>query len=250
MSGPIHFRGLSNNSADATFPRTNPLRCLYLRRYFSVKTALQCHGLKNRRRPRFSGRVVGRREAGQGAGALIASRRNRGCHCSPKRCISPFAVDRNNGVPAQSYLALSQLAPAILEYQGTGKIFGWLLGGGTINNRATDEGTVGNYKVGVKAAAAPAPAAGGGRGGGGAGTSSGMIITLAPDEFYILQANSTITFTPSDPAKGKLSVDLLEEGKFVNDKWVGQPVVVQNRELTPSITTSYKNYHVKLSQKP
>ncbi len=170
-------------------------------------------------------------------------------------CFSPFAVDRSGLGGEPAYLALAQLAPAIMENQGKGTIFGWILGPGTMNNRASDQGTAGNYKVSVKAGAAPAAGGGGGggaRGGGGgrAQGSSGMIITLGPDEFYILQSLTSITFEPKAPEKGKLTVDLLEEGKIVDGKWVGTPVPVPNQDLTAALAPSFKNFHVKLSQKP
>jgi hypothetical protein len=155
--------------------------------------------------------------------------------------FSPFAVDRSGLGGDQAYLALAQLAPAILEHQGKGTIFGWILGGNTMGNRTSDQGTAGNYNVTVT-----------GRGGGGRNQGpSGMIITIGPDEFYILQSITSIKFEPKDPAKGKLVVDLVEEGSFVNDKWTPtQKVDATADTLAEAISASYRNFHVKLSQKP
>jgi hypothetical protein len=61
---------------------------------------------------------------------------------------------------------------------------------------------------------------------------------------------SAISFTPADPAKGKLNVDLVEEGKFVEDRWTGRAIAVQNQDLTRAIATPFRDYRVKLSIRP
>jgi hypothetical protein len=159
-------------------------------------------------------------------------------------CFSPFAVDRGGLGNPEAYLALANLAPAILDNQGKGTIFGWMLGSPAIDShRALESATVGNYKITVKDN-------GNGNGNGRNASATGMIITINPDEFYILHSMSTITFAPADPAKGKLNVDLVEEGKFVEDQWIGRAIAVQNQELTRAIAAPFRDYHVKLSIRP
>ena len=159
-------------------------------------------------------------------------------------CFSPFAVDRSGLGGEAGYLALANLAPAILDHQGKGTIFGWMLGAPAIDAKKTVEtGTCGNYKVTVKDN-------GQGNGMGRNASTTGMIISIGPDEFYILHSMSVINFAPADPTKGRLNVDLVEEGKFVNDKWVGQGIDVRNNDLAAAIAGSFKDYHVKLSQRP
>ena len=47
----------------------------------------------------------------------------------------------------------------------------------------------------------------------------GLIISVAPDEFYVAGTGFVMTFTPKSSSKkaGFISVD---EGKFINEKWI------------------------------
>jgi hypothetical protein len=176
-------------------------------------------------------------------------------------CFSPFGIERggfggprgrgaaqpaptgpDTSMTAQSYLALANLAPAILENQGTGNIFCWILGNGALDKRESEETTLGNYKIVAK---------GNGQGfsGGRAVGTTGLIIKINPDEFYILHAESVVTFTPTDSSKGKLNVGLLEEGKYVDGKWVGQPIEVQSNDYASGIAESFRDYRIKLIQR-
>jgi beta-galactosidase GanA len=49
---------------------------------------------------------------------------------------------------------------------------------------------------------------------------SAMILQLAPDEFAVVGMGVTVTFAPAD-GKGKVGIDQVQEGRFVDGAWVG-----------------------------
>ena len=50
----------------------------------------------------------------------------------------------------------------------------------------------------------------------------GIVFTIAPDEFVAVGKDYQLTFTPlnSESQKSHLDVDFMDEGSFVNGKWV------------------------------
>jgi hypothetical protein len=148
--------------------------------------------------------------------------------------FTPFAIDElgsarpgTKGVaPADlpltpSYATLAQLAPVILENQGKGKMAGVVVGLGEPPQKVP----LGNYVMDVRypppfrapeAGPAPPPAPGQP-----AERSGVLFISLGPDEYLIAgSGTATIGFapnTPGDPTAGILS---LEEGAYVNGRWV------------------------------
>ncbi|MEO6393044.1 MAG: DUF5597 domain-containing protein [Pyrinomonadaceae bacterium] len=128
--------------------------------------------------------------------------------------FSPFSIENADETNAKllndGYSTLAQLAPLILSNQGKGTMLG-LLPDTLDPQRVPQELRLGGYKLNVtyeRAAANANPVSG------------GLIIAAGPDEFIVAGTSLVITFTPDspgDPIAGLLSVD---EGKFVNGKWV------------------------------
>jgi hypothetical protein len=177
--------------------------------------------------------------------------------------FSPFGIERGAGgrggaAPAagpdtsplaQSYLALAGLAPAILENQGKGTTFSWMLGAGSLDaNAQQQQGKVGDFTFTAKRGA-NAAAGGGGRGGAGGGTATGLIIPVAADEFYILHSGSDITFAPT--AGGTAVISFIEEGSYVDGKWTAKPRINGNDPAAGTLlATAFRNLHLKLTAKP
>ncbi|MFL5810252.1 MAG: DUF5597 domain-containing protein [Flavisolibacter sp.] len=130
--------------------------------------------------------------------------------------FSPFSIESTDHPETEpigkTYDILQQLIPLITKYQPEGKTAGVLL-----LKDSTREITMGNYRLTINhdyklgwAAEAKTetwPLTG------------GLIISIAPDEFYIAGTGLVITFAPLDATKraGFISVD---EGRFQNEKWI------------------------------
>lgn len=137
--------------------------------------------------------------------------------------FSPFGIDgmRDSGSGdaqlARSYDILSQLAPLILDHQPEGRVAGVLLeeltpsqklrlGGYTLNvSRSEGRRTV-HGAVSAQASAEPAP--------------HGIFIAAGPDEFYLAGGGLTITFSPDTPGPPIVGLATVEEGRFVDGRWV------------------------------
>jgi len=48
----------------------------------------------------------------------------------------------------------------------------------------------------------------------------GIVISTGPDEFIAIGKDFSLAFTPQQNDDSILDIEYLEEGKFVNDKWV------------------------------
>jgi len=136
--------------------------------------------------------------------------------------ISPFGIERSAdaGTPfAKAYAVLGQLAPAILEAQARGSIGAVLV----TRDGAPQKISLGNYTLEFKMsqgrrppAAAPAVAAPN------APPPSGyaMVISTGPED-YILAGNMVqVTFSVNSPGPSTAAVGALEEGDYVDGRWV------------------------------
>jgi hypothetical protein len=162
--------------------------------------------------------------------------------------ISPFGVERSADAAtpyARAYEVLAQAAPVILEAQAKGAIAAVVL------TAASPAQTVqlGNYTFDfamgrMRGPAAPPPAAGtatpaagrggaapgaapaaagaapAGRGGAAAAQSYALIMSTGPDDFVILGNGIQATFSASKPAPSAAGIGTLEEGTYVDGRWV------------------------------
>jgi hypothetical protein len=132
--------------------------------------------------------------------------------------FSPMGIERP-AVPdielTSAYDAIAQLAPLISEHQGNGTMSAALLG----SKDAPRKIQVGNYTLEVsflKPRALPGspqpqepfPSA------------AGIFIASGPDEFYAAGNGVTVTFTPNTPGPPLAGLATVEEGSFVNGRWV------------------------------
>jgi beta-galactosidase GanA len=137
--------------------------------------------------------------------------------------VSPFGIEdefsktppANSPSIAQTYKTLAELSPLILENQGKPTMAGvWL-----DQSNQTQQATLGDYTLKVAHDYTWAYSKGYGQ------TNNwprlgGLIISTAPDEYIIAGSGLVVTFTsnvPNEPIAGILRID---EGHFVNGRWV------------------------------
>jgi beta-galactosidase GanA len=129
----------------------------------------------------------------------------------------PFSIESVDN-PAQSqfnkgYDILRQLTPLILQHQGTGTMAGFLLDSAA----QTAEIKLGGYIFSVKHEYtwpyAPKTE-------GDTPRFGGMIIMTANDEFYIAGSGVVVTFRSSADGETMAGIASMDEGTFVNGKWV------------------------------
>lgn len=132
--------------------------------------------------------------------------------------FAPFSIESadhpENQAIGKSYSVLTQLAPDILKYRGTGKMDAVLLDTGT----KTQELVLGNYKLTIshdytlgwssEAAKAGWPVSG------------AVIIHENDDEFMIGGTGIVITFTTNGDENLTTGILQAEEGKYMNAVWV------------------------------
>jgi hypothetical protein len=136
--------------------------------------------------------------------------------------FSPFGIDGMGSSAgadddlARSYGVLSQLAPLILENQPKGRVAGVLLGDLT----PTQKIRLGDYTLNVSRGGSWRP---------GAAVSSqtslaqiprGIFVAAGKDEFYMTGSGLTITFAPNTPGPPIVGLATVEEGQFVDSRWV------------------------------
>jgi hypothetical protein len=125
--------------------------------------------------------------------------------------FSPFAIERiaePNSEIARCYGVLSQIAPLILENQGKGTIAGVVLDA----NEPPQKLQLAGYTLEFKLArhwsfGAPEYAA-------------AIVISLGPDEFLAAGRGLTISFSPNTPSPAIVGLATVEEGTFVDGRWV------------------------------
>ncbi|GAC1373061.1 MAG: DUF5597 domain-containing protein [Hymenobacter sp.] len=131
--------------------------------------------------------------------------------------FSPFAVEGSDTLKAapigKAYDLLQQVSFLLAKYQPAGQVRGFLLE----KDSAARNATLGNYRftaqheytLGWSLGAKKASWTPGG----------GLLIAVAPDEFYVVGTGLVLTCEPTAPGKraGYLSVD---EGHFEGQRWV------------------------------
>ena len=159
---------------------------------------------------------------------------------------SPFAIERS--VSADSDLAavyhlVAQMSPLIAAHQGKDSITTVRMNQGDAPKRVA----LGNYTLELtytgrgRAPIAPPPPAppqqGGGRGqqapaavpttpagrGGGAQApmeAAAILIAAGPDEYYMGGGGFRVAFTANTPGPATVGLGIVQEGKFVDGKWV------------------------------
>jgi hypothetical protein len=130
--------------------------------------------------------------------------------------FSPFGVDRlgKESELAGVYGLLSKLAPLILEHQGNGTMSAVLLR----TNDPPQKVKVGNYTLEVTPAR-PRSAS---------GTtppqqtapSVALFIATGLDEYFVVGKGARATFSSNTPGTPLAGVGTVEEGTFVNGRWV------------------------------
>ena len=130
--------------------------------------------------------------------------------------VSPMGIDRypqpDNDLTG-SYDLLTQLAPLMAEHQGKGTMSAVLL-------RSPDDPPqriqVGNYTLEVaflnpqKTLGEPPPQ----------GPVAAIFIAAGPDEYFAAGSGVTVGFSPNTPGPPHVGLATVEEGTFVNGRWV------------------------------
>jgi len=115
-----------------------------------------------------------------------------------------------------SFDAIAQMAPLIAEHQGDGSMSAVLLRG---PNDPPQKIRLGNYTLevkfyvmpkmtGVPPPKEPLPPA------------AAIFIAAGPDEYFAVGNGVTVTFTPNTPGPPLAGLATVEEGAFVNGRWV------------------------------
>jgi beta-galactosidase GanA len=128
---------------------------------------------------------------------------------------SPFGIedresDTTNGPLHHAYGILSELAPLILEHQANGTIAGvWLT-----QSKRSQEINMGQYTLTAalrtnRRNPEDLPAGG-----------YGIVMQLGPDEFLVAGGNMQVTFAANSPGPEVVGLATVEEGRFINGKWV------------------------------
>jgi hypothetical protein len=132
--------------------------------------------------------------------------------------FSPFGIDGSRAPDPDltaGYDLIAQLAPVILAHQGSNAISAVLLN----QNNPSQKVQVGNYTLTVAsprpraAAGAPAPQAS-------VPSSAAILIAVGPDEYYVAGNGVTVSFAPATPGPALAGLGTVEEGSFVNGRWV------------------------------
>jgi hypothetical protein len=131
---------------------------------------------------------------------------------------SPFAIDRwagNDPELAGVNDFLARMAPLITAHQGKGTISAVLLG----PNDPPQKVHVGNYTLEasylippVMPANAPPRET--------MPTSAAILIAAGPDEYYVAGSGVKVSFSPNTPEPPLAGIGTVEEGTFVNGRWV------------------------------
>jgi hypothetical protein len=146
---------------------------------------------------------------------------------------SEFAIENNSlwQDPANDlgrvYKALSQLMPLIVDHQGKGMMTGVLLEEkGQIEKVRLGDYTMSATFIRESGNLPPPPPA--------VPRAGALFVLTAPDELYVIASGRmTITFTPNTPGPPLVGVATVDEGSFVDGRWV------QGRRLDHRVTGSY-----------
>ena len=136
--------------------------------------------------------------------------------------VSPFGIEdefpksRTNDLSlAKSYEVLSQIAPLILEHQGNGTMAGIVLD----ETNRIQKIQLGNFTLNV-AHDYTWPYSDGFHQTNSWPHFGGLIISTAPDEYVIAGSGLIVTFAPNSPGDPIAGIASIDEGTFVNGRWV------------------------------
>ena len=149
--------------------------------------------------------------------------------------FSPFGIDGSRAPDTDliaGYDLIAQLAPLIVAHQGTGTISAVLLG----QNNPSQKIQVGNYTLEAAAmrprampGAAPAQAT--------LPSAAAIFIAVGPDEYFVAGSGMTVRFSPNAPGLPLAGLGTVEEGSFVNGRWVpGRQLAGDETEQGGSLT--------------
>jgi hypothetical protein len=116
---------------------------------------------------------------------------------------------------AGAYDLIAQLTPLIVEHQGNGTMSAVMLG----PDDPPQKVQVGNYTLEAKFYGARRVGPGGTQ----AETpprAGAIFIATGPDEYYVAGNGVTVTFTPNTPGPPLAGLATVEEGAFVDGRWV------------------------------
>lgn len=140
--------------------------------------------------------------------------------------ISPFAIERTADAStpyAKAYEALAQAAPVILEAQAKGTIGAVMLNA----DNPTQSLKLGNYTLDfavgrMRRPPAVTPAEGNATAGPAAAPTQSYAIAISagPDDYVILGNGVQVAFTGSNPGPSPAAIGTLEEGVYVEGRWV------------------------------
>ena len=138
--------------------------------------------------------------------------------------FSPFGIDREDRLGsspdvAEIYDLLSRVAPLILEHQGTGTMAAVMMN----PNDPPQKVPLGDYTLQVAywpirytmpllMPGEPPPGA--------RPPSAAIFIAMGPDEFFAIGSGVKVTFAPNTPGPPLAGLGTVEEGTFVDGRWV------------------------------
>ncbi len=131
--------------------------------------------------------------------------------------FSPFGIDGGRPPEANlssSYDLIAQLTPLILEHQGKGTMSAVLLN----PNDPPQKVRLGNHTIEATFLFGPHPGAPAARGP--LPPAAAIFIATGPDEYYVAGKGVSLTFSPNTPGPEMDGLGTVEEGKFVNGRWV------------------------------
>jgi hypothetical protein len=185
-------------------------------------------------------------------------------------CFSPFGIDGFNfnaapadtaGGPdaspfAQCYGALSAMAPVISQHQGDGSMTAFLIGPGALDESVTQQVIkLGDYTFTIKPAAAwrGGPSASPTSARSAVNGTSGLLISIAWDEFYIISTGISMSIA-ANSKPGRAALASIDEGTFVDGKWVrGRRIngdeSDHNRAIDRVLRKAFQIFRVKLYQR-
>jgi hypothetical protein len=132
--------------------------------------------------------------------------------------FSPMGIERPSPPDVEltsAYEVIAQLAPLILEHQGDGAMSAVVVG----SKDPPQKIQVGNYTLAVSFRKPPG-VPGGPQPQEPFPNSAAIFIATGPDEFYAAGNGVTVTFTPNTPGPPLAGLATVEEGVFVNGRWV------------------------------
>ena len=127
--------------------------------------------------------------------------------------FSPFYIERQVGPEFQlgkTYAQIAGMLPIILDNQGKGTMAAARF---TAEN-ASQKIKLGNYTAEISIARSRrAPGAV-------ALPATAILISTGPDEYFIIGDSLNVTFSPNGPGPEQVGLGTVEEGSFVDGKWV------------------------------